>query len=192
MYLIYKTKKSGLATEFTKVEKRYKVCLFGRNEGWIPWILKQSLIGSKANSEPLYWHLSEALITEELEKDQEKPNGNALLIDLKPHDKKNLSLYQVLEAWGHSASGWSPVMLRLRALFVDADPTKFDRTRFTRSDCETTGPIFSLYYARGTVDGGNLKGTWNLPRPSSTNSVVLWPDTMRYFSNAARRVLRAS
>jgi hypothetical protein len=189
MYFIYKKKKTGSVTEFTKVDKSSKVCLFGCNEGWIPWILKQSLAGSQANSEPLYWHLSETEIIRELEKDKDKPSGNALIIDLKPKIQDRLSLYEVVEAWGHSANGWSPVMLRLKALFVDADPAKFNRARFTRSNTETIGPFFSLYYLRGTVVGGELQGTWNLPGPSSTNSVVLWPDTMKYFSEVAQQIL---
>jgi hypothetical protein len=191
MYHIYKKRVVGSSTEYTLVNKADKVCLFGCNNGWIPWILKQSLVGSKANSEPLKWHISEDEIKQELEKDQVKPSGNALVIDLKPSDTANLSLYEVLEAWGCSENGWTPVMLRLNALFIDADAKRFSRERFTRADAQATGPIFSMYYVRGSVGGGELTGTWNLPGPSSTNSVLLWPDTLTYFSEEANRILTA-
>lgn len=83
-------------------------------------------------------------------------------------------------------------MLRLKALFVDAESTEFNsKAQFTRSDIQTEGPIFSFYYMRGTVEGGELKGTWNNPGSGATNSVVLWPDTMRYFSSEAQKVLSA-
>jgi hypothetical protein len=118
--------------------------------------------------------------------DDDKPTGNTLIIDLKPNDEGNLSLYEIVEAWGHSDRNWTPVMLRLKCLFCDEDASRFDRRDFKRTDADIlTEPIFSFYYARGTVVDSELKGMWTLAPPGAANSALLWPKTMRYFCQNA-------
>ena len=154
--------------------------------------MSRCLTNLESQSEPLRWHLSETDIRRVIMEDPDKPTGNALIIDLKPNDAGNLSLYEIVEAWGHSACGWTPVMLRLKSLFCDEDASKFDRCDFTRTDTESSAePIFSFYYARGTVRDGKLEGTWNLTAPGSADSALLWPDPMMFFCENATAAIKA-
>jgi len=41
--------------------------------------------------------------------------------------------------------------------------------------------IYSLLYMQGDFHDGKVRGTWNAPRPSSTNTPLLWPETFEYF-----------
>lgn len=192
MYFVYQSRRRGSATHYSRVTKGSNVSLFGRNEGWIPWILSKCLPSLDNQSEPLLWHLSETDIRREIMQDEDKPTGNALIIDLKPNDARNLSLYEIEEAWGHSAKRWTPVMLRLKRLFCDENAANFDRRDFTLTDANIRSePIFSFYYARGTVLDGKLEGTWNLTAPGSANSALLWPDTMTYFCQNATAAINA-
>jgi hypothetical protein len=116
---------------------------------------------------------------------------HTLIIDLKPKNREtNLSLYEVAEVWGHSSNGWTPIMLRLRGLFIDEDPTAFNREDFTRCEADIDDPIFSMMYLQGTIREGSLLDKWTPPGPSPTNSVLLWPETLQYFSEVAATLTR--
>jgi len=158
--------------------------LFGCRNGQIPRLLRESV--SCGQSEPFKWHL-------------DVPNSFArigfsnstLIIDLKPlQGDTNLSLYELLDVWGYSSYGWTPVMMRLRGLFVDADPTEIDRQYFSYDMEEADDPIFSVMYLAGTIVDGELKGRWTAPGPSSTNGVLMWPEVMMYFTEEAQRIMR--
>lgn len=159
------------------------ISLFGCNQGYIPWLF--SVTVPDAASEPMPWHLLVADTLRLVELD-----GSALIINLKPRSKAgNLSLYEVVEVFGFSASGWTPLMLYLRGLFVDENPSRFDEKDFVRSQSETEDPIFSMMYLDGTVRNGKLEGRWTAPRPSSTNSVLLWPASFEYFAQQAQEII---
>jgi hypothetical protein len=137
-------------------------------------------------NEPYSWHLDVPSALAEAG----AANGT-LIIDLKPQQRQsNLSLYELLEVWGYSSSGWTPVMMRLRGLFVDADPRHVDPRDFAYDLAESDDPIFSVMYLAGGISNGALTGRWTAPGPSSTNGVLIWPDVMRYFTAEAERVMR--
>ena len=180
MYALYEKASDGEAYRYRFGKQ---VSLFGCNSGYIPRLLAKTV--DKAASEPLAWHLSvdDALRTVGQE-------DHALIIDLKPNSKEaNLSLYEVVEVFGYSASGWTPVMLYLRGLFVDEDPSKFDAQAFVRATAEVDDPIFSMTYLKGTLRSGAIEGRWTPPGPSSTNSVLLWPDAFKYFAEQAQIIM---
>jgi hypothetical protein len=161
--------------------------LAGKDRGMIPHLLEVHLNGS--GSEPLPWHF---IIEDELIHGG-WPNCT-LIINLKPNDAGgNLSLYEVVEAWGWSQSGWTPIMLHLRGLITDEDSGACDPHDFIRKKEDLDDPIFTMIYMNGTVQNGELGGGWNFPPPSSTNSVLLWPKTFEYFAEEARKcILRLS
>ena len=160
--------------------------LFGCNSGWIPKLLRQSLTGSV--SEPIKWYLS----VEDRLRGTEFSDC-AFIIDLKPGGaESNLSLYEVVNVWGHSSRGWTPIMLHLRGLFIDENPKKYNRHEFTRRAPQVDDPIFSMMYLNGTIRGGKLVNKWTPPGPSPTNSVLIWPDTLSYFSGEALRLIGES
>ncbi len=154
--------------------------LFGCNKGYIPWLLgKRTPI---SQGEPYKWHIPiQAAL------DATEYRGSTLLIDLKPKQHKtNLSLYEVLDVWGHSASGWTPVLLCLSGLFVDADPTSIDRNDFSITDMDRDEPIYEFLYLDGSVSNGKLTGHWKAPPASPTNAALLWPCALRYFIDCIR------
>ncbi len=187
MYLLYQRRRRVSATEYTYVEDTN---LFGCNKGWIPYLLQQSL--NENASEPFPWHLDSSEITRQLEEDANTHGGNTLIIDLKPRNPKKLSLYEIRDIWGYSANGWTPLMLHLRGLLVDVDPSKrkVDRSHFSVPDSKIRHPIFSFLHVReGTVREGRIQGVWVPPRASPTNSALLWPDAFRYFASEAEKIL---
>jgi len=158
-----------------------QVSLFGCKEGFIPWLLKKQIPPSQG--EPYKWHLG---VQSELEKTEYQ--GSTLVIDLKPAQKKtNLSLYEVLDVWGCSDDGWTPILLLLSGLFVDANPKGIDRNDFLIEDEQREGPIYEFMHLEGGVSGGKLTRKWITPRPSATNAVLLWPDCLKYFVNCIRQ-----
>jgi hypothetical protein len=180
MYALYEKVADGESYRYLFGKQ---VSLFGCNSGYIPRLLARTV--DKAASEPLAWHL---VVDDALLAIGQK--DHALIIDLKPNSKEpNLSLYEVVEVFGYSASGWTPVMLYLRGLFVDEEPSKFDARAFLRGPTDTEDPIFSMTYLKGTLRNGALQGRWTVPGPSPTNSVLLWPAAFKYFAERAQIIM---
>jgi hypothetical protein len=137
MYARYLKRPAGIGT--THYEFQERVCLFGCNRGLIPWLLGLKL--SPAQGEPCKWHVD---VISELG-GHPKYQDSTLVIDLKPkQNKKNLSLYEVMDVWGFSDHGWSPILVRLDGLFVDAEPSAVDRNNFLRRGDEIDGPIYEF------------------------------------------------
>ncbi len=168
MYSIYRMVNAGRGRwRYIRLREAH---LFGCNVGEIPRLLRQSL--PALQEEPYPWHL-------DVERAFRK-EGAALVIHLKPRDRR-ASLYQVRDAWGYSAYGWTPVMLRLRGLLVDGRPKVKDPSAFAVGRDPEHEAIHTFFKFNGTVQGGRLTGHWTSTRPSATNSVLLWSDALRYF-----------
>jgi hypothetical protein len=133
-----------------------------------------------SQGEPYEWHLG---IQSELDKTEDR--NSTLVIDLKPKQKE-LSLYEVMDVWGCSDKGGTPILLHLCGLFVDADPKGIDRNDFLIEDKEREEAIYEFMHLDG-VSNGQLTGKWITPRPSATNAVLLWPDCLKYFVNCIRQ-----
>jgi len=147
MYALYKkTRLKG----HCRYEFKERASLFGCNQGYIPWLLAKQM--SPSQKEPYGWHLR---LEEALAK-ADCPDST-LIIDLKPKQQKtNLSLYEVLDVWGWSASGWTPILLHLCGLLVDADPKGVDRNDFRIRNDERDEPI----YAASGLSVGNPNMLW--------------------------------
>jgi len=157
------------------------VSLFGRNEGFIPWLLQLQMPSDQ--NEPYLWHL-------DIEKALAKTNeyaGSTVVIDLKPKQHKtNLSLYQLMDVWGYSDDGWTPILLHLAGLFVDANPSAVDQNDFAINESKIDGRIYEVLYLAGSVKNGKIFDTWNAPPASPTNAALLWPKTLNYFVQCIR------
>lgn len=173
MYARYVRTQSG--ADATRYQFQEKVSLFGCNNGFITWLLGLKI--PPGQGEPFRWHVN---VVGELGSNREYPN-NTLVIDLKPkQNKTNLSLYEVMDVWGYSHGGWTPILLHLTGLFVDQDPSSIDRNDFVRNDGELDGPIYEFLYLDGSVGNGKIVGQWVPPPASPTNAALLWPDTLNY------------
>jgi len=180
MYAFYSYTDARECRSYTFVRQ---ISLFGCNRGLIPRLMLRA--APEDQSQPYRWHLDVRKALAE----SGQP-GSTVIIDLKPGQQaRNLSLYELLDVWGDSSSGWTPIMLRLRGLFVDAGPSDADALRFDYDLNDADEPIFSMVYLNGTVENGRLFGRWTAPGPSSTNGVLLWPGTLRYFTREAQRVM---
>lgn len=179
MYARYK--KSRVDNNVTRYEFQEEVSLFGCNSGFIPWLLGLKL--PQDQGEPYKWHVD---VVAELGRHPDYPL-NTLLINLKPkQNKTNLSLYEVMDVWGYSADGWSPILLRLNGLFVDENPSAVNRKDFVRKDNDIDGPIYEFLYLDGSIKDGKLSGLWVPPPASPTNAALLWPKTINYFFQCIR------
>lgn len=158
MYALYDKIQNNGSTRYHFLEQ---ISLFGCKNGYVPWLLSKQF--STSSAEPMPWHINIESSLKDVGQD-----AQTLVIDLKPKNKeKNLSLYEVSNVWGYSASGWTPIMLHLRGLFIDDDPECYNSKEFIRSSSEIDDPIFSMMYLQGTVDSGQLVGRWTPPGPST-------------------------
>jgi len=182
MYARYLRTRVGSDATHYRLEEEKEVSLFGCNNGFIPMLL--SLKIPRGQGEPFRWHVD---VVGELGS-HPKYRNSTLVIDLKPKQNKiNLSLYEVMDVWGYSDAGWTPILLRLAGLFVDQDPSTIgDRKDFVRKDNELEGPIYEFLYLDGTIADGKIVGSWGPPSPSPTNAALLWPDTLNYFVQCIR------
>jgi hypothetical protein len=180
MYAIYDKRPEG--SGFRYVYKG-RASLFGRISGYIPKMLKTIL--DAGTSYPYRWHINIENSIAKLGKQE-----STLIINLKPKTKRpNLSLYEVVDVWGYSGDFWTPIMFYLKGLFIDEKPEKYNEHNFVRYTDEIHDPIFSMTYLSGTVQGGDTIGKWTTPGPSPTNSVLLWPDTFKYFAEEAKKIM---
>jgi hypothetical protein len=136
--------------------------LFGCNEGFIPWFHDGKI--PKGQKEPWRWHIA---VRASLDDPSNTPSYEncSLIIDLKPSQKEtNLSLYEILDIWGFSMGGWTPILLRLAGLFIDEEDPKMIRQRqnLVREDKRNDSPIYEFLYISGSVDSGELTGPWTL------------------------------
>jgi len=183
MYSIYKKLISN--NQITYNCPKHEEPLFGYRSGFIPRILGY-MLKSKSISIPKWsFEVEKALSIDG------HPN-HAVIINLKPNNKdKKLSIYELVKVWGYSSSDWTPIMLQLRGLFVDEEKNDIDEDNFTRMINQFNEPIFSMLYLNGSIANGELTGKWTAPRASPTNSVLLWPDTLKYFTDNAFEVIHS-
>lgn len=179
MYCFYKKIRNDTSTTYEFVEK---ISLFGCNEGWIP-----ALIEIDGKTEPFRWLLD---IEHALFNNMGQNDRQSIIINLKPNQSDNVSLYELKRVIGNSENGWSQLMLCLRGLVIDGNPVDYDTNKITIEDDEIDEPIFSMMYLNGTIINGELSGKWTPPRASPTNAVLLWPHVFNYFNEEAEKVIK--
>jgi hypothetical protein len=155
--------------------------IFGCNSGAIPRILRLQLQLNQKMTEPIFWHVDLPAELPALY----GPDAR-LVIDLKPNNSSELALYELLDVWGHSESGWTPAMFRLRGLIVDGTKADLSDKQFIPHKDDFHKNIYSFVYFAGTIRQGALIGAWTAPRASPTNSALLWPETLRHFVKCIR------
>lgn len=174
MYGLYQINETKTKINYNLIEE---ISIFGCNSGFIPWLLKLNI--SESTKEPYKWHLN---IKNELNKHKEYKN-TCIVIDFKPKNKIEdyILIGELTDVWGYSDSGWTPLLFRVNMIFVDIESKSINKRNFSKAINEINDVVYTYLYAKGSIDSGELIGTWNAPSLSPTNSALLWPDTLNYF-----------
>lgn len=184
MYAAYKKERKGNSSLFRFKLVEEKISLFGWKNGWIPWLLE--MVIPKGQDEPHRWHLH---VEESLDWDKAKQwavteyksNVNAIVINIKPGSDE-FFLCELLDVWGFSDSGWTPMLWHLRVL--EPKSTKCTPDHFDDFIAAESGDhVYEFLYAKGSVKKGKLAGGWIAPKSSPTNAALLWPESLNYFLN---------
>ncbi|HHW04275.1 MAG TPA: hypothetical protein GXX35_16005 [Thermoanaerobacterales bacterium] len=181
MYYIYNVEKKDHICSYSFIDE---IKLFGSVNGIIVKIL-QKIIPKNQNEENdgYKWKIN-------METDLPKIDllKKAILIDLKPNAENNVSLYEIKNIFGHSKSGWTPMMFHLKALMVDEQGGWEQKKQFNINDMNLDN-IFTFHHVYdGSIKNGDIIGRWIPPRPSSTNSALLWEETMDYFIECKKQI----
>lgn len=171
MYYLYQEDVDDNKTVFKRLGR---VSLAGCTNGLIAMYLKKTI--DSTATEPYCWHITRDKLFEIL-----SLRGNALVIDVKPNSKEELSLFKIKNIWGYSSSGWTPILLELKRIVHDESPDRYDRKNVELEDYKEGDSVFTLLYLKGTIRNGKLECKWVFPGPSPTNSVLLWTDARNYF-----------
>lgn len=174
MYAIFKKKMRKGRTFF---RAGTKISLFGCNSGWIPWLLQETM--PHGQGEPYPWHVNieAALALDEVRK--QFPDAEAIIVDIKPTAKNEFFVCELLDVYGYSCSGWTPLLWHMRVLEIDGEPKANHLEDFDAPG--DGGNIYEFLYAQGSVEDGRISGSWRPPKPSPTNGALLWPEAMTYF-----------
>lgn len=130
---------------------------------------------------PFKWHASSKKIIQSL---GGSPTEQAIVFDLKPRATGRVSLYRLLDVWGFSFSNWTPLALRLRALFADqkeANPFAF------KNSFLDPGTDHSLVGEFLHVRGGAAEGTWHWGRVGRLHGAFLSCDAFNFLSAALKQ-----
>lgn len=139
-------------------------------------------VTDECGAEPGYrWHMTSERLLEQLC----KPTEHAVLIDLKPKAKGNVSLYRLTDIWGFSYREWTPMCLRLETFFRDKmvrDPDEYKREFEFQAEDHSEEIIHEFLY----LNGGTSEGTWNWGMAGSVNGALLFQDAWEYLANQVR------
>src|ERR1700722_12879032 len=170
MYHWYKRLNQNGQIQLTREEN---MSLAGCNNGIIATELKEIL--STTNNAPIGWILP---IAEKWNKEE-----YSAIIDIKPKSSDEVFLCELDKVFGYSYPNWSPIMMRLKILLYEEE--EIDKTIFMND--EDPDIIYTMLYLSGGIQNGKLKGTWNFPGPSSTNSLLFWPEAMTFFNEQVKK-----
>jgi hypothetical protein len=129
-----------------------------------------------ANQVPFGWHASEEVLVGHF---GGSPDKQVIVIDLKPRVTGNVSLYQLLDVWGYSLEEWTPVAVRLRALFADhkePNPLTF------KNSFVDPGTDHALVGEFLYMQGGVRKGKWTWGMVGRVNGALLWKDAFVFLT----------
>lgn len=180
-YALYEKMPDGEANQ--RYVFKDEISLFGCRNGWLIKMLKKKNL----TKEPFLWEVN---VDEGLRNFEPPYPNHTIIIDLYPYVTDKLSLYELVGVYGYSNHEWTPVMLHLRGLFVEEPlkPEFHEGNDFIRPSQLKDEPVFTMLYLKGSVQENKCVGTWTTPGPSSTNSVLLWPETFAYFVEKAKAI----
>lgn len=170
MFYLYQANETPGGRVFKRIEQ---VSLAGSKRGIIVKFLRLTFPDS--GDELRGWHLNVTAAIGTLQLP-----GNTLVIDVKPSSQK-AHLQEILNIWGWSEEEWTPILLELRALKEDRPGSEVRKDEFVVEQYEQKPLVYTFLHLDGSRLGPETKQKWTFPRPSSTNSALLWPHVLDYF-----------
>ena len=168
-FMLYsKSAASGGANDYLQLKP---LSLAGRENGLVyPFVTKYA-----PSAPPFAWHATAGDLLGEAHVPQK---GYAVVVDLKPAVRGNVSLFELTDVWGYSYAEWTPLALRMESLWTDIAASDPDRYKQRFSDQGSRrGRVHQFLYLQGGLKGG----TWNWGPVGSVNGVLLWPEALEYF-----------
>jgi len=164
--------RSGVSGSAPTYIRDHKVPLSGKNGPFYKYV-SQLITGDE---EELYWDMTESQILSEL--GVEHTENAAIVVDLKPNVKDNVSLFRIRRVWGISHPEWSPIAVQLETLFIDWATTEADKMKMDFKEPENRNLVHEFLYLRG----GTSSGGWSWGQVGSVNAALLWPDDFNHFA----------
>jgi hypothetical protein len=174
--MYYSYEKLATANQYGFKRMEGSVSLFGCNVGLIPNHLRRTTQPCKGELGP--WSIEVPRMIQQ----QPKVGAAALMMHLNPNDKEKVLLYEIRRIWGYSHDDWTPIMLESVPLLDDLwTDVSIEQFSMPSKEYEDLPRIYSFLYLQGTVKDGKVIGKWTAPRPSATNTPVLYPHVLSYF-----------
>lgn len=136
-----------------------------------------------AKNVPFAWHAREEGLVAHF---GGQPAKQAIVIDLKPRVSGNVSLYRLLDVWGYSLASWTPLALRLQALFVDYQEPNPHVFKNSFVDPGTDHALIGEFLY---MQGGVLSGKWTWGMVGRVNGALLWKDAFVFLSEGLAKSL---
>ncbi len=133
------------------------------------------------------WELDETNLLRSFDVD---PAQHAVVIDLKPRMKDQVSLYRLKHVWGYSEKGWTPLALQLEALYVDEAPPQGVSVVDFKKQFPALGEPGDQIYEFLYLNGDGTSGTWSFGRVGSVNAPLLWAEVLDSFIRRINRKRR--
>src|SRR5690606_35049360 len=105
----------------------------------------------------------------------------SFVIDIRPNSSETF-LCEVDRAFGYCLDGWTLVILRLKLILKASEPV--DKRNFICA--ENREIIYSIIYLEGSIENGQLVGTWSLPNGPMT-ALPFPPQAMTFFMEQVRK-----
>jgi len=166
--------------------------LAGSRIGLIPKYLNQKNVTEHPEKSGHYpWDIDVSDLIELFKPDLH--GGNALFINANPNSlnnndpekKKLFTLFKIEHIYGYSAYQWTPIMLKLKEIFVEKDvtedPSFVEKFALSEAGYSKAEFVYTFLYLNGWIEKGEFKGPWSFPRNSPTNSTLLWRYAWEYF-----------
>lgn len=165
--------------EYVRLRNNETIPLAGQEGPFRDKIVRES---TREKSNPIEWELYEKELVAFYGVD---PKQHAIVIDLKPQSKTEVSLYRLRHVWGYSSDGWTPMAFELECLYGDykVQDVEVFKTRFP-APANSDPQVYEFLHLQADATGGR---SWGFGRVGNVNATLLWPQV---FDSFVRRINR--
>jgi hypothetical protein len=136
------------------------------------------------NNEGFEWNISADNMIASIKNDS---TCDSLIIDAKPNNEQDILLLEIENIWGRTEDVWTPILLELNEIPTKKPYAGFDKNNFMIDNGLEQKKVFTMLYLNGSFKDGKREGIWNFSGRSPTNSIFLWPETLKYFTEIMKK-----